>query len=95
MTNDDFKTLLLTTPAPHILWVTLNRPDFANAFNTQMAHDIVRLFEALTLDTQTTRCIVVTGTGDKAFCAGADLKERNGMSDGVWAAQHSTLSTSA
>jgi len=34
------------------------------------------------------RCVILTGAGDKAFCAGGDLKERNGMTDAVWRAQH-------
>jgi len=34
------------------------------------------------------RCIVVTGQGDKAFCAGGDLKERKGMTDEAWGKQH-------
>jgi enoyl-CoA hydratase/carnithine racemase len=34
------------------------------------------------------RCVVLTGTGDKAFCAGGDLKERNGMTNDQWLAQH-------
>ena len=38
----DFETLLITEPAPHVLQVTLNRPDSANAFNTQMAREIIR-----------------------------------------------------
>jgi enoyl-CoA hydratase len=34
------------------------------------------------------RCIIVTGSGDKAFCSGGDLKERKGMSDEEWRLQH-------
>lgn len=34
------------------------------------------------------RCVILTGSGDKAFCAGGDLKERNGMSNEAWLAQH-------
>src|SRR3546814_8955566 len=32
-------------------------------------------------------CVVLTGAGDRAFCVGGDLKERNGMTDAQWAAQ--------
>lgn len=88
MTSEDTKPLLLNTPEPNLLLVTLNRPDVANAFNTQMARDITSLFEGLTLNPGDTRCVVVTGAGKKAFCAGGDLKERNGMSDDAWARQH-------
>ena len=88
MTSGDYPTLLLTTPAPQVLLVTLNRPEAANAFNTQMARDLMALFEALALDHGETRCVVLTGSGTKAFCAGGDLKERNGMTDEAWARQH-------
>jgi enoyl-CoA hydratase/carnithine racemase len=46
------------------------------------------LFEALSLDDGATRCVVVTGTGDRAFCAGADLKDRKDMTDEAWVRQH-------
>lgn len=88
MTAMEFETLLVSEPVPHVLLVTLNRPDVANAFNTQMARDMISLFEDLSLDAGNIRCVVVTGSGDGAFCAGGDLKERRGMSDAAWARQH-------
>jgi enoyl-CoA hydratase len=84
----DFETIVLSRPDDHILVVTLNRPDVANALNTRMGLDLVELFEALSLDLENLRAVIVTGQGDKAFCAGGDLKERNGMSDESWQAQH-------
>jgi enoyl-CoA hydratase len=83
----DFETLVLSRPDDHILVVTLNRPDVANALNTRMGLDLVELFEALSLDLENLRAVIITGSGDKAFCAGGDLKERNGMSDESWQAQ--------
>ena len=68
--------------------VNSNRPAAANAMNTQLGMEIMTLFEALNLDAIDTRCVVVTGAGDRAFCAGADLKERKGMTDDVWTRQH-------
>ncbi len=87
MTLPVFDTLSLDQPAPHVLRIRFNRPDFANALNTAMARDVLALFRALILDPEDWRCLVLTGEG-KAFCAGGDLKERNGMSDGAWQAQH-------
>lgn len=84
----DFETLVLSRPDDHILVVTLNRPDVANALNTRMGLDLVELFETLSLDLENLRAVIITGQGDKAFCAGGDLKERNGMSDESWQAQH-------
>ena len=86
--NKQYQTLLLTSPVDHILLITLNRPESSNAFNTQMTLELVDLFEALALDPGTTRCIVVTGAGERAFCAGGDLKERRNMSDSDWGKQH-------
>jgi len=53
-----------------------------------MATDLVHCFEDLALEQTKYRCAILTGAGDKAFCAGGDLKERDGMSNAAWAAQH-------
>src|SRR5262249_30706432 len=50
--------------------------------------EIMTVFEWLSRDAGDARCIVVTGAGDRAFCAGADLKERKDMTDEVWTKQH-------
>jgi len=84
----DFETLLLARAAPAVLLVTLNRPAASNAFNTQMARDLTRVFEDLNLAPGPLRAVVVTGSGTRAFCAGGDLKERHGMSDAAWFDQH-------
>lgn len=83
-----YETLALDRTEPHILRVTLNRPDAANALNTQMGRDLYDVFEQFQLDTHDLRVIIVTGAGEKAFCAGGDLKERKGMTDAQWQAQH-------
>jgi enoyl-CoA hydratase len=66
----------------------LNRPQVANSLNTQMGHDLYDVFGTLAVDSENTRCVVLTGAGDRAFCGGADLKERNGISDEQWLKQH-------
>lgn len=83
-----YDTLLLQEPSKHVLLVTLDRPEAANAFNTVMAGELYDLFETLALKPKEIRTVVMTGSGDRAFCAGGDLKERNGMSDADWQAQH-------
>ncbi len=83
-----YETLLVETVEPYILKVTLNRPQAANALNTQMGRDLLDLWLSLVLDHGDLRCIVLTGAGTKAFCAGGDLKERNGMTDEAWQRQH-------
>jgi len=57
--------------------VTLNRPKELNALNFSLVSELVDALEELDRD-QTIRCIVITGAGEKAFAAGADIKE---MSD--------------
>jgi len=84
----NYETLRLEEPAPGLLVVTLNRPEVRNALNTQMGRDLRDLFVPLKFTPGDLRCIVITGAGDKAFCAGGDLKERKGMSDDQWRLQH-------
>jgi len=71
----------------HVVTVVLNRPEQMNAMNTQMGHDLLACFTALASDPDV-RVVILTGGGDRAFCAGGDLKERNGMTDEAWRAQH-------
>jgi len=88
MTIGPYQTILTDTPAPHVLRVTLNRPEVANAFNTQMMRDLLALWQELATSDALPRCIVLTGAGNRAFCAGADLKERNTLTEAQWMAQH-------
>jgi len=88
VTTRPYQTLSLETPEPGLLKVTLDRPEVRNALNTQMGRELRELFVPLKFTPGELRCIVVTGAGDKAFCSGGDLKERRGMSDDAWRAQH-------
>ena len=83
-----FETIRLDYPQEHTVLVTLNRPDVANAMNTQMGLDLLEVFDGFCAAPNKQRCIVLTGTGTKAFCAGGDLKQRNGMTDEQWQDQH-------
>ena len=62
-----FSTLMTEMAAPDVLLVTLNRPDFSNAFNTEMAEELTALFERLNLDAGDIRAVVLTGAGERAF----------------------------
>ena len=84
----DYQTLTLETRQPHLLLVTLNRPKALNALNTQMGRELHELWTRLTAEPGETRCVVLTGSGERAFCAGADLKERDGMAQAAWQVQH-------
>jgi enoyl-CoA hydratase len=84
-----YETLLVEDVAAHVLKLTLNRPEAMNAMNTQMGIDMRAFFREFDHDrVPDVRCIVLTGAGDKAFCAGGDLKERKGMTDQAWRHQH-------
>ena len=58
--------------------LTLNRPKVMNALNFSLLHALAEQVENLRFDSGV-RTVIVTGAGEKAFCAGADLKERSAM----------------
>lgn len=55
------------------LWITINRPDKRNALNGEVIAGIAKGYRDAHEDADV-RVIVLTGAGEKAFCAGADLK---------------------
>ena len=89
--HQDYATILVEGIADHVLLVTMNRPAVRNAKNTKMGVEMKGVFETLYVDQHDFRCVILTGAGDKAFCAGGDLKERNGMSDTQWQQQHAVF----
>ena len=91
----EFETLHVERIDEHVLLVMFDRPEVANAKNTQMGIEQKELFEALYVDQENLRCVVLTGRGDKAFSAGGDLKERKGMSDEEWQRQHAIFEQGA
>ncbi|WP_027410431.1 enoyl-CoA hydratase [Anoxybacillus tepidamans] len=63
-----------------IATITLHRPQAANALSIAMLNELGHILQQLKFD-RAIRCVIVTGSGEKAFCAGADLKERAGMNE--------------
>ncbi|WP_097186779.1 enoyl-CoA hydratase/isomerase family protein [Ornithinimicrobium cerasi] len=63
-----------------VVELALDRPGSLNAISTAFAEEITAATARLAAD-PTVRAVVVTSTGDRAFCVGADLKERNGFTD--------------
>ncbi len=82
-----YETLAISRPSPSVLLVTLNRPAAMNAINTQTGRDLLDVFTSRVRE-ERVRAVVLTGTGERAFSAGGDLKERHGMTDQAWLAQH-------
>lgn len=72
-----YETLRVAAAGDHIAVVTLNRPEALNAINATMCLELARAFEALETDPDT--WLIVLAAAGRAFCVGADLKERQGM----------------
>src|ERR1051326_6157029 len=86
--KSDYQTLRVEKHGEHVLIVTLNRPEVANALNTQMGRDLLDLWTGLIAEPGAVRAALLTGAGGRVFCAGGDLKERHGMTKAQWEAQH-------
>ena len=86
--NREYQTARVEDRGEGLLLLTLNRPEVANAMNTQMGRDLLAFFDEINKAPAKQRCIVLTGAGERAFCAGGDLRERNGMTDEAWQDQH-------
>lgn len=71
-------SILVTNHEEGIVSITLNRPEAANALSLQMLHQFREALDEIRFN-RGVRCVIITGAGEKAFCAGADLKERSGM----------------
>lgn len=72
------KAVLVSNIGNGIVLMTLNRPEAANALSIKMLEELRDAAATCKFD-RSVRCVVVTGAGKKAFCAGADLKERAEM----------------
>jgi enoyl-CoA hydratase/carnithine racemase len=72
--------VLLKEHRPPFLILTLNRPEVRNALNGRLLKELELAIDAAVL-LEGLRVLIITGGGDKAFCAGADLKERLTMSE--------------
>jgi enoyl-CoA hydratase/carnithine racemase len=64
----------------HVAEIVLDRPEAMNAVSTEMARAIAAATTQVAAD-ESVRCVVLTSSHDRAFCVGADLKERNSFSD--------------
>ncbi|MGZ4161901.1 MAG: enoyl-CoA hydratase-related protein, partial [Neobacillus sp.] len=72
------QAVLVSTKENGIMVITLNRPNAANALSVKVLEELKNVIDTCKFD-PSVRCLVITGAGEKAFCAGADLKERAGM----------------
>lgn len=76
----DYDAITVRRHGEFVAEVVLDRPEAMNALNTAMAQSIAAACAELGAD-KDVRAVVLSAAGTKAFCAGADLKERNSMTD--------------
>lgn len=69
---------MLTIDEAGVAHITLDRPEAANALSLQMLYDLHEAIHEVKYNPEV-RCVVIKASGEKVFCAGADLKERAGM----------------
>src|SRR6266704_2503341 len=86
--SQPFDTLRVThSDDGYIVTVEMHRPEALNAMNTAMGRELLDCFAGFFWEKQL-RVVILTGAGEKAFCVGGDLKERQGMTDEAWREQH-------
>lgn len=73
-----YETLLLEVGDDGVATLTLNRPEAMNAITQRMKDELAAALDAVAAD-ERARVLLLTGAGGKAFCAGADIKERSGQ----------------
>jgi enoyl-CoA hydratase/carnithine racemase len=79
-------SLVRVEVADRVATVTLNRPEALNAISTELATALAEAVEPLATDPGV-RAVVLTGAGERAFCVGADLKQRATFDDHGWFVQ--------
>ncbi|MEM5016536.1 enoyl-CoA hydratase-related protein [Metabacillus indicus] len=73
-------TNILYSVEKNLAVITLNRPEVFNCFNYETLLQLEEAVEDIRTNEEV-RAVIFTGSGDKAFCAGADLKERKTLTD--------------
>ena len=74
----DSDSLLLVEEKNQAVILTMNRPKVMNCLNFDLLYAIRDKIDELQYRNNI-RCVIITGAGEKSFCAGADLKERAGL----------------
>ena len=80
--NLDYQTIKLESKDNGVWVLTINRPESLNALNMQVLNDMADALRQISeVDFETAKALVITGAGEKAFVAGADIKEMLDMSN--------------
>ena len=72
-TDTSFDTIIYLKNGP-VATISLNRPEVVNAYSVKMRDELFQVLQAIHIDAEV-KVVVVTGNGEKGFCAGADLTE--------------------
>lgn len=72
--SQSFNTILFEIDEQGVATVTINRPKKLNALNDEVLNELADVFKEIQID-EDIKAVIVTGAGDKAFVAGADIKE--------------------
>lgn len=78
--SQSFNTIDFNKGEKGIATVTVNRPKKLNALNDEVLNELADVFKAIQID-ENIKAVIVTGAGDKAFVAGADIKELRELDD--------------
>jgi enoyl-CoA hydratase/carnithine racemase len=81
--TDGYSTIRYETSPDHVATITLDRPEALNAFDRQMCEEIRAVWRRVKSDADV-NAVVLRAAGDRAFCAGLDVKKAYGQPDDVW-----------
>jgi enoyl-CoA hydratase/carnithine racemase len=81
--STSYTTIRYETSADHVATITLDRPESLNAFDRQMCEEVRDAWRTVKMD-PAVHAVVLRGAGDRAFCAGLDIKKEYGQPDDVW-----------
>ena len=80
---EPYGTIRYETGPDHVATITLDRPEALNAFDRQMCHEVRAAWQRVKADPDV-HAVVLRAAGDRAFCAGLDVKKPYGQPDDVW-----------
>ncbi|MFH5830852.1 enoyl-CoA hydratase/isomerase family protein [Halalkalibaculum sp. DA3122] len=78
--SDTYKTLRFELDEHGVAYITINRPDKLNALNGTLLDELGQVINKIKED-DSTRGVIITGSGEKAFVAGADIRELRGLDE--------------
>jgi enoyl-CoA hydratase/carnithine racemase len=81
--SDTYTTIRFESSADRVATITLDRPEVLNAFDRQMCEEMRDVWQRVKRD-PAVNAVVLRAAGDRAFCAGLDMKKPYGQPDDVW-----------